>query len=62
MRRVSPRGTISTFAGGATTLGLGDGRRATRAKLSSPDGVAVDARGNVYIADSWDNRVRKVWK
>jgi sugar lactone lactonase YvrE len=62
VRRVSPGGTISTFAGGSTRTGLGDGRPATRAKLSLPNGVAVDARGNVYIADSWDNRVRKVWK
>lgn len=60
VRKVSPAGTISTIAGGRTTPGLGDGGPATSAGLTSPDGVAVDGKGNVYIADVGSNRVRKV--
>ena len=54
-----PTGYITTVAGGGTG-GLGDGGAATAASLSYPTGVVVDASGNLYIADSGDNRVRKV--
>jgi hypothetical protein len=59
IRRVAPNGTISTFAGGATS-GLGDGGQAISAQLAMPTGVAVDALGNLFIADRNNNRVRKV--
>src|ERR1700693_6484949 len=36
----------------------GDGGLATKAKLNAPQGVIVDAKGNIYIADTGDNRVR----
>ncbi len=39
---------------------LGDGSAATGAKLSSPTGVAVDSEGNLYIADSGNNVIRRV--
>jgi len=58
VRKVTPDGMISTFAGGAILLG--DNGPANRAALAAPTGVAVDARGNVYIADSLGGRVRKV--
>ena len=48
---------ISTVAGGTDA---GDGLAAAAAELSSPEGLAIDAAGNVYISDSADNRVRKV--
>jgi sugar lactone lactonase YvrE len=58
VRKVSG-GTITTVAGGGKGP-LGDGGPATSATLGSPVGVAVDSAGNLYIADSWSNRIRKV--
>jgi uncharacterized protein (TIGR03437 family) len=61
VRKVSSNGIISTFAGnGSTNTALGDGGQATNATLVGPAGVAVDAAGNVYIADALDNRIREV--
>jgi Transposase zinc-binding domain/Putative transposase/NHL repeat len=53
-------GLISTVAGNGTSGYSGDGSAATSAEISSPNGVAVDAAGNIYIADSGNNRIRKV--
>jgi hypothetical protein len=60
VRKVSPAGIISRFAGTGTCGYTGDNGPATNAKISDADGVAVDAFGNVYIADSNNNVVRKV--
>ena len=51
---------ISTYAGSGTQGFTGDNGLATGADLSAPVAVAVDAAGNVYIADSTNNVVRKV--
>jgi sugar lactone lactonase YvrE len=59
-------GNISVFAGGATTVCAaagdtqGDVCPATQATLSAPSGLAVDILGNVYIADTGDNLIRRV--
>ncbi len=53
-------GIITTVAGTGTPGYSGDGRPATSAELNSPFGIAVDAAGNIYIADYFNNRVRKV--
>ena len=58
VRKVTPGGTITTFAGGGSSLG--DGGPATSARLAHPRGVAVDGQGNVYIAEYSDHRVRMV--
>jgi sugar lactone lactonase YvrE len=53
-------GDISTVAGTGTGGYNGDGEAATSAELNGPQGVAVDKSGNLYIADTWNNRIRKV--
>ena len=52
--------TISTFAGNATAGFTGDGGAAASAELSSPNGMAFDSSGNLYIADALNNRIRKI--
>ncbi len=52
------RYTITTFAG--TDTDLRDGGLATSAQLTFPYGVTTDEQGNVYIADSYNHRIRKV--
>ena len=58
--KVSAAGTITTLAGNGAITFAGDGGPATRASFFNPSGVAADGAGNVYIADSMNNRVRKV--
>jgi hypothetical protein len=53
-------GIITTIAGNGTAGFSGDGGAATAASLFLPYGVAVDALGNVYIADAGNERIRKV--
>jgi hypothetical protein len=58
VRKVDANGIITTVAGGSTNFG--DGGVATNAWLYLPMAVAFDATGNLYIADMWNNRIRKV--
>jgi sugar lactone lactonase YvrE len=51
---------ITTVAGGGSTSSIGDGGPATAASLAKPNTVALDAAGNLYIADSDNHRIRKV--
>ena len=60
VRRVSPAGIITTFAGTATAGLDGDGGAAKDAQLNKPAGVAFTADGGVLIADSGNHRVRRV--
>jgi len=60
IRKVSTNGTITTVAGTGTAGYSGDNGPATSAEVNGPTGVAVDASGNLYIADSYNGKVRKV--
>ncbi|MBI3697127.1 MAG: hypothetical protein HY238_20115 [Acidobacteria bacterium] len=64
VRRIAPDGTITTAAGngnGHMSAGYGgDGGPATAAQMNHPSSVAVDAAGNIYIADMMNHRVRRV--
>ena len=60
VREVTPWGFISTYAGDGNPGYRGDGGPAVRSELSSPTGLAVDALGNLYIADSGNNVIRRV--
>ncbi len=58
VRKVTSGGTVSDFAGSGTA-GYADGTGVT-AQFNYPYGVAVDALGNVYVADQYNERIRKV--
>ena len=61
VRKVSvASGIITTVAGNGTAGYSGDNGPATSAELNSPQGLAVDAAGNLYILDTKNNRIRKV--
>ncbi|MEO6260790.1 MAG: hypothetical protein ABIP63_10585, partial [Thermoanaerobaculia bacterium] len=60
VRRIDTDGTIRTIAGTGGGGFAGDGSAAVRATLKQPTGIAVDASGNVYIADSGNDRIRKI--
>jgi sugar lactone lactonase YvrE len=60
IRRVDTRGIITTIAGTGTEGFSGDGGPATQAKLARPLGLAFDAAGNLYFADSANFRIRRV--
>ncbi len=60
VRKIDPTGTIRTIAGTGERGYSGDGGPAIDAQLASPNGLLVDAAGNVYVSDSGNYRVRKV--
>ncbi|HXM45514.1 MAG TPA: hypothetical protein VN924_30035 [Bryobacteraceae bacterium] len=61
VRKVAPNGIITTVAGDQGAGGFaGDGGPATKALLTNPSGIAVDKSGNLYIADTGNNRIRMV--
>lgn len=60
VRKVAPDGIITTAAGNGIQGFSGDGGPAASASLAFPVGVAVDASGNLFIAEQTNNRVRKV--
>ena len=60
VRKITPSGIISTYAGNGGYGYSGDGGPATDAHLNYPSGMAMDAAGNLYIADNANFAVRKV--
>ena len=60
IRKVGTNGIITTVAGNGGQGFSGDGGAATNASLNNPFGVAVDGVGNIFIADGYNQRIRKV--
>ncbi|MDB4264804.1 hypothetical protein N9893_01935 [bacterium] len=60
IHRMDASGKATTVAGNGQSGFSGDGGLATDARLSYPTDVAVDRKGNIYIADTYSNRIRKV--
>jgi serine/threonine-protein kinase len=60
VRRISPDGMITTVVGNGLSGFSGDGGTATDAQLSRLGGIAADSAGNLFIADTYDQRIRKV--
>ncbi len=52
--------TVYTVAGDGTAAYGGDGGISTLSKVNAPNGIAIDAAGNIYIADHDNNRIRKI--
>src|SRR5271155_5068689 len=58
--QLPPTFTISTVAGNGNNSYSGDGGPAINAAINNPNGVTMDAAGNLYIADTNNNRIRRV--
>ena len=59
IRKITPAGVVSTMAGLAASRGDADGSGAA-ARFNYPSGVAVDAGGNVYVADTYNDTIRQI--
>ena len=60
VRKVNKLGVIATIAGNGTNGFSGDSGLAINAQLNYPTGIAVDQNGNVYICDTYNERIRKI--
>lgn len=60
IRKIDVSGQVSTFAGGMGTAPAHLDGTGTNARFGSPEGIAVDASGSVYVADSHFHRIRKI--
>jgi len=59
IRKITPAGVVTTLAGGAAQPGFTDGS-GTAARFNTPFGIAVDGNGNILVADSGNNAIRRV--
>ncbi len=60
IRKVFVNGFITSIAGNGIAAYSGDGGPATSSRINSPRGIALDALGNVYFADTGNHRIRKI--
>jgi sugar lactone lactonase YvrE len=59
IRKITPAGLVTTLAGSPDETGSADGT-GVNARFDEPDGIAVDAAGNVYVADTDNSTIRKI--
>lgn len=59
IRKISATGTVSTFAG-TGQAGYKDTTVATAARFNGPSGLAIDKAGNLYVADTYNNMIRRI--
>lgn len=59
IRRITPAGVVTTFAGGAGTPGSVDGA-GVLARFAGPFGVTIDSAGNLYVTDSGNDTIRRI--
>jgi sugar lactone lactonase YvrE len=60
IRKVSPQGKITTIAGTGESDFSGDGGPATKARFRDPQALTLDKKGNIFIADAANNKIRKI--
>jgi sugar lactone lactonase YvrE len=60
IRRITPGGIVSTYAGIAGSSGTTNATIATNARFNRPSGVTLDSAGNLYVADTFNHTIRKI--
>ncbi len=60
VRKIGPDGLVTTLAGSGRKGNGGDDGPAAQAELNGPHSLAVASNGDIYVADTWNNRVRKI--